>query len=41
MDRGAQIDLQSKVIHSSELDLYILHYIYSIKELDKGDELEH
>ena len=41
MDRGAQIDLQNKVIHSSELDLYLLHYIYSINELEVGDESEH
>jgi len=41
MDRGAQVDLQSKVIRSSELDLYLLHYIYSVKELEVGDESEH
>jgi len=41
MDRGAQIDLQNKVIHSSELALYLLHYIYSIKEPDIGDESEY
>ena len=34
MDRGAQVDLQNKVIFSSELDFYLLHYIYSIKDLE-------
>jgi len=41
MDRGAQIDLQEKVIHSSELALYLLQYIYSMKELEVGDESEY
>ena len=41
MDGGAQLDLQDEVIYSSELDLYLLNYIYSIKEPDIGDESEH
>ena len=41
MDGGAQVDLQEKVRYSSELDLYLLNYIYSIKEPDIGDDLEY
>ena len=38
MDRGAQINLQNKVIYSSELNLYLLHYI---KKPEIGDESEY
>jgi len=40
MDRGAQVDLQDKVIYCSELDLYLLHFIYSIEEPGIEDESE-
>jgi len=38
MDRGAQVNLQDKVIYSIDLDLYLLHYIYSIEEPERGEE---
>ena len=41
MDRGAQLNLQEKVRYNSDLALYLLHYIYSIKELEVGDESEY
>ena len=41
MDRGAQVDLQNNVRYSSDLNLYILYYIYSIKEPEIGDESEY